>query len=86
MRASVNLKENALPVSLRSRSVPFSILYKIDNEIYYLISKGIFRKVKHSNWETPIVPTLKNNSRFRICGGYTRAAHIDNIMAEIQKK
>ena len=43
---------------------------KVEVELKRLEEEGILRKVKFSNWSTPIVPVVKPNGAVRICGDY----------------
>ena len=43
---------------------------KVEVELKRLEKEGILRKVKFSDWATPIVPVAKSNGTVRICGDY----------------
>lgn len=70
LQASIVLKENVSPIFIKSRTVPFSLVPKVNDEIDYLVSQGILEKVNHSDWATPIVPVVKSNGRVRLCGDF----------------
>lgn len=70
IQAKVTLKQNATPVFLKARPVPFSLLPKIDKEIERLVANGILEKVDRSEWATPVVPVQKANGEIRLCGDF----------------
>lgn len=70
LQASIVLKENVSPIFIKSRTVPFSLVPKVNDEIDYLVSQGILEEVNHSDWATPIVPVVKSNGRVRLCGDF----------------
>lgn len=70
IQAKLTLKPNFKPVFFKARPVPFSIRKAVENEIADLVDKGIFTKVDHSAWATPIVPVSKAGNRVRLCGDY----------------
>ena len=55
---------------MKARSVPFSLLSKIETEINNLVKQGVLEKVDSSEWASPIVPVQKSNGDIRICGDY----------------
>ena len=68
-------KEDARPIFLKPRSVPFAIREAIEAELKRLeakgiIDEGIIEKVPHSKWAAPIVPVPKGDGKIRICGDY----------------
>lgn len=79
--ATINLKSNATPVFIRARQVPFAIRAKIERELSDLVENGVFEKVNHSDWATPLVPVIKPNGSIRLCGDYkvtvNQNLHID---------
>ena len=70
LKARIILKDNARPVFIKSRSVPFSIKDAVEKELLDLEKNGIITKVNSSNWGTPIVPVRKANNTVRICADY----------------
>lgn len=48
----------------------FAIKPSIVEELDKLEASGVIEKVEHSDWAAPIVPVLKKNRKFRICGDY----------------
>ncbi|XP_019859755.1 PREDICTED: uncharacterized protein K02A2.6-like [Amphimedon queenslandica] len=49
-------------------NVPFALRKKVEKELECLEQNGIIQPVQHSEWATPIVPVMKENGDFRICG------------------
>ena len=60
----------ARPKFFQPRPVPFAIIGVIDQELDYLESCGILKKVSQSGWAAPIVAVPKRDRHFRICGDY----------------
>lgn len=71
VEARLKLKENAKPVFLKSRAVPFKLKEKVEAELESMVQSGILEKVESSRWATPIVPVLKKNGQIRICGDFS---------------
>ncbi|XP_076544259.1 uncharacterized protein LOC143305275 [Osmia lignaria lignaria] len=71
IQARLTLKENANPVFVKARTVPFRLAELITKEIDTLEKEGILEKVNASEWATPIVPVLKKNNTIRICGDFS---------------
>lgn len=51
------LRENANPVFINARYVPFALREAIDQEIDELVRDGIIEKVDQSDWGSPVVPS-----------------------------
>ncbi|XP_018403221.1 PREDICTED: uncharacterized protein LOC108780125 [Cyphomyrmex costatus] len=64
------LKNNATPVALKARKLPFALMPKVEEEIDRLVSLGHLEKVDVSEWATPIIPVIKKNGTIRICGNF----------------
>ncbi|XP_078045447.1 uncharacterized protein LOC144474480 [Augochlora pura] len=71
IQARLTLKENAKPIFLKSRTVPFRLVPLVEKEINALEKAGILEKVNASEWATPIVPVLKKNNTIRMCGDFS---------------
>ena len=69
-KATLQVQPVATPWFIKHRPVPFAIRNAIGRELDQLEQQGILRKVTHSKWAAPIVPVLKKNGRFWICGDY----------------
>ncbi|XP_048514943.1 uncharacterized protein K02A2.6-like [Athalia rosae] len=66
----LHLKNNAKPIALGARHVPYALRVKVENEIARLITLGHLKKVEASEWATPIVPVIKKDGTVRICGDF----------------
>ncbi|XP_046145704.1 uncharacterized protein K02A2.6-like [Osmia bicornis bicornis] len=71
IQARLTLKENANPVFVKARTVPFRLAELVTKEIDTLEKEGILEKVNASEWATPIVPVLKKNNTIRMCGDFS---------------
>nr|XP_046486469.1 uncharacterized protein K02A2.6-like [Neodiprion pinetum] len=69
-KIKIHLKDNAVPIYHKPRSVPFALKEKIENELDRLTKEKIISPVDVSEWGTPIVPVLKPDGTVRICGDY----------------
>ena len=70
MKAKVNLKEGAISVFCQSRSVPFAMKAKVEEEIERLENQGIITPTNWSEWATPVVAIPKADGTVRLCGDY----------------
>ncbi|XP_043264008.1 uncharacterized protein LOC122404149 [Colletes gigas] len=66
----LTLKENAQPVALKARHLPFALTNKVEDEINRLVKLQHLEKVDVSEWATPIVPVIKSDGSVRICGNF----------------
>lgn len=64
------LKENAQPVALKARHLPFALTSKVEDEINHLVKLRHLEKIEVSEWATPIVPVIKSDVSVRICGNF----------------
>ena len=71
-QASLKLKPEAKPVFQKSRSVPYSIVDKVEREYERLVDTDILYPVTYSNWASPTVCVPKADGSIRICGDYKR--------------
>lgn len=69
-QAKLQIKDNAAPVFMRARAIPYAMREKVEQELNRLEKEGVVSKTNTSEWATPIVPILKKNNRVRICGDY----------------
>ncbi|XP_055543420.1 uncharacterized protein LOC129728971 [Wyeomyia smithii] len=67
VQARLTLKNNARPVLLKARKIPFNLQKTVEEELDKLEAEGVLTKVNQSNWATPIVPVKKSQGRVRIC-------------------
>jgi len=70
IQAALTLKQEATPVFIRARSVPFKLLPLVEQELNKLESAGTIEEVTTSRWTTPIIPILKRDGSVRICSDY----------------
>lgn len=68
--AKINMMENARPIFIKHRPVPFAIREQVSEEINDLVQRGLLEKVESSEWGTPIVVIQKGNKKIRMCGDY----------------
>ena len=69
VEAKLTLKEEAQPVFLKARNLPYSQREKVKNELMSLVDQNILEKVESSTWATPIV-VVERGPKLRICGDY----------------
>jgi hypothetical protein len=65
------LKENAKPIFVKARPMPFALKDRVDKEISRLVSLGILRPVDRSEYASPVVPVLKRDGSVRLCVDYS---------------
>ena len=69
-KVELKVMQDAKPVFLKPRPIPFALKEKVSEELDNLEKKGIITKVNNSEWGTPLVPVVKPNGDIRICGDY----------------
>lgn len=69
-QARLFVKDNAVPVFIKPRRVPFPLMKAVENELNKLVEDDIMEKVDTSDWATPIVAVRKANNQVRLCGDY----------------
>ena len=73
----VKFKENASPVYVKPRPVPFAVMDKLNEAYDAGIKKGVWKPVQFNSYGTPVVPVRKNSSNdqkkssIRVCGDYS---------------
>ncbi|XP_058448956.1 uncharacterized protein K02A2.6-like [Malaya genurostris] len=70
IQASLTVRKDTKPMYVKARSVPFAVRGAVEKEIDQFVSDGIWEKVDHSEWATPVVPVKKTGGRVRLCGDY----------------
>ena len=70
VEARLILKEDAKPVMLKARNLPYAIKDKVEEQLQSMCKEGILRKIEDSPWGTPVVPVRKSDGQIRICGDY----------------
>ena len=66
----LSLKNDAKPVFLKARPVPYSLRTKVEDELTHLEKAGIITPVTWSNWATPIVVVPKPDGSVRLCDDF----------------
>ncbi|XP_047987904.1 uncharacterized protein K02A2.6-like [Leguminivora glycinivorella] len=70
VRGHLTLKDDARPIFIKPRRIPYALRAKVDDEIERLEKQGIITKIDHSDWGTPVVPIVKPNGSIRLCADY----------------
>lgn len=68
--AKVELKSGAEPKYHKSRTVPYALREKVNEELQKQVNSGVLVPVKNSDWASPIVVVPKANGSVRICADY----------------
>lgn len=69
-KASLRLREGAVPVFHRARPVPYALRERIDAELDRMLRDGVIEQVDCSDWASPLVPVSKADGSLRICADY----------------
>lgn len=75
VKCSLHLRENAHPVFVKARSVPYAMREAIEKELFTLQKEGIISPVDKSDWGSPIVPVGKPDGSVRLCFDYKVAVN-----------
>lgn len=67
---SLQLRDNAKPVFVKARPVPFALREKVEQELDELENTGIITKVNYSDWGSPLVIIPKPDGNVRLCVDY----------------
>lgn len=70
VQASLNLRAGTQPVYIKHRPVAFAVRNAVETEIDKFVKDGVWEKVDHSDWATPVVPVRKAAGKVRLCGDY----------------
>ena len=70
VEAKLHVDTQAKPLYFKARSVPFALRQKVEQELERLESQDVITPVPFSEWATPIVPVVKNDSSARVGGDY----------------
>ena len=69
MKARLTLEDGTGPVFM-VRSVPYSLLSKVEIEVERVESEGILTPVMWSDWASPVVVVPKTEGSVRLCGDF----------------
>ena len=70
VRATLHVKDDAVPSFHKSQAVPFSLRTAVDKELTRLHDEGVIYPVDFSEWGTPLVCIPKTDGTVRLCGDY----------------
>lgn len=71
VKARMYVQQEAKPVFLPRRPVPYSITDALDAELDRLQSSGVISPVNYSAWATPLVVVRKSDGKLRVCGDFS---------------
>lgn len=63
----LRLKNDAKPVFFGHRPVPYRIKQKYEDQLRQMVNEGILTKIEYSEWASPTVCRVKQDSSLRIC-------------------
>ncbi|XP_046383599.1 uncharacterized protein K02A2.6-like [Ischnura elegans] len=66
-KANLVIRENAIPIFHRPYSVPFALKGEVRKQLEEMVTSGVLRPVRHSEWASPIVCVPKADGGVRIC-------------------
>ena len=66
----IHLEVSGDPIFMKARPMAFGLRPAIKEKLDNMVSEGILRPVKSSQWATPIVTVIKEDGSPRICGDY----------------
>ena len=75
VEAKRHINPEAQPRFYKSRSVPYALRQKVEQELDRLEEAGVIVPTQHSDWAAPIVPVVKSNGSVRICRDYKLTAN-----------
>ena len=74
-KVKFHLKDDAEPVFIKARQVPFALRDRVADELDRLQAAGIITPTQFSQWATPVVPIIKKDSSIRICGDFRQTVN-----------
>ena len=69
-KATLSLREGALPKYCKVRKLPFALKPIVGAELDRLEKEQVLEKVTHSDWATPLVVVRKPGGKVRLCGDF----------------
>ena len=70
IKGTLTLKESAIPVFCKARSIPYGMRKLVEAELEKLQKDGVISPVTLSEWATPLVVVPKGDGRVRLCGDF----------------
>lgn len=70
-KINLKFKDNAQPIFIKPRPVPFAYKEKLEQELEKLEREGVISKIDTSRWGTPLVTVIKKDGGLRVCGDYS---------------
>ena len=81
VKATLHVKNDAIPVFHKARPVPFALRPAVEKELARMECESIIYPVDFSDWATPLVCVPKADGTVRLCGDYkntvNKAIHTD---------
>ena len=78
-KVKLALKEGSQPKFFKARPVLYAMKPKVEVELKRLEKEGILRKVKFSDWATPIVPVAKSNHEIHAVVNAPRPENVQQL-------
>lgn len=69
-KATLRVREGAVPVYHRARPMPFALRERVDAELDAMLEAGVVEPVDSSDWASPLVPVNKSDGTLRVCVDY----------------
>lgn len=66
----LNLRNDAIPLYFKPRTVPYAFREQVDKELARLEQLGVITPTSTNDWGTPLVPVLKEDGSLRLCADY----------------
>ena len=66
LKTSIQAREDAQPIFLKARPVPYALKEKVEQELQRLEEEGIFYKVTQGDWAAPVVSVPKKDGTLRV--------------------
>ena len=96
MKAELQLKEDAKPIFMKARPLPFTQRNACKEELDRLVKANVLEKIDYSDWAVPIVVVAKPQAnKVRICGDFVQVnkrcdtqqypiPHVDDLLCKMQ--